>query len=237
MEISRTARNLPQLFRCSFSSRKKFQTNRLQDGQISESGRNTFKVYLFISEQKLFVTWKLRAERLSKSLDRSKCIYSRRGCSWRSRKISAKDLRSWRSSKIPRSRKNQFQATLKIECALGQVFSYLMIEKKYIYSGRINDFFAQKFVFSSTTVQKSPIHFDIPSIGIDGINDTADDPQPQPGTFPVIRSEFRFVILLESCSYNDQKSGRVFSGVGEMRKSFFRVFVPSETLSKPEPGW
>lgn len=29
-EISRTARNLPQLFKCSFSSRKKFQTKRLQ---------------------------------------------------------------------------------------------------------------------------------------------------------------------------------------------------------------
>lgn len=30
MEMSRTARNLPQLLRCSFSSRKKFHTKRLQ---------------------------------------------------------------------------------------------------------------------------------------------------------------------------------------------------------------
>lgn len=30
MEMSRTALNLPQLLRCSFSSRKKFQTNRLK---------------------------------------------------------------------------------------------------------------------------------------------------------------------------------------------------------------
>uniref|UniRef100_A0A6B0UJA0 Putative secreted protein n=1 Tax=Ixodes ricinus TaxID=34613 RepID=A0A6B0UJA0_IXORI len=29
-EMSRTARNLPQLFRCSFSSRKKFHTKRLK---------------------------------------------------------------------------------------------------------------------------------------------------------------------------------------------------------------
>lgn len=29
IEISRTARNWPQLFKCSFSKRKKFQTNRL----------------------------------------------------------------------------------------------------------------------------------------------------------------------------------------------------------------
>lgn len=31
-EMSRTARNLPQLFRCSFSSRKKFHTKRLWNG-------------------------------------------------------------------------------------------------------------------------------------------------------------------------------------------------------------
>lgn len=30
IEISRTARNLPQLFKCSFSKRKKFHTNRLK---------------------------------------------------------------------------------------------------------------------------------------------------------------------------------------------------------------
>lgn len=30
IDISRTARNLPQLFRCSFSNRKKFQTNLLK---------------------------------------------------------------------------------------------------------------------------------------------------------------------------------------------------------------
>ena len=31
IEMSRTARNLPQLFRCSFSNRKKFQTKRLKE--------------------------------------------------------------------------------------------------------------------------------------------------------------------------------------------------------------
>lgn len=37
IEISRTARNLPQLFKCSFSKRKKFHTNRLKKQFYNET--------------------------------------------------------------------------------------------------------------------------------------------------------------------------------------------------------
>lgn len=42
-EISRTARNWPQLFRCSFSRRKKFQMKRLQPKKTKEDNLTTTK--------------------------------------------------------------------------------------------------------------------------------------------------------------------------------------------------
>lgn len=51
MEISLTALNLPQLFKCSFSNRKKFQTNRRKtsNGATTETIKSLLTIFFSVS--------------------------------------------------------------------------------------------------------------------------------------------------------------------------------------------
>lgn len=164
-EISRTARNSPQLFRCSFSRRKKFHTKRLQwgrwGGHTSHRGCSA----------KLVVRNKLCSDP-PEDLERSQ-----HGGQDVAHRV---DLGHCDQRNLDRPSKTQDHIFHNRAVVVGLDTEQTGLVSVWVGRARrlnqtylmwINDFFSEEDVFASSTIKQTPVHTQIPDQCVQGADD------------------------------------------------------------------
>lgn len=167
----------------------------------------------------------LRAEPKSMSKNHRKCISIRSKWNRHPMQSAAENLRWSQNSRMPAPERKKWL----------NWNSQAQPSAFATYRWRIDNFFTQKFIFASISIEQAPIHFYVPRVCIRWRQNLAQQPEYRIRIIECIWIR-RLMIGSKRGKDDNEKCRRIFTGIDQMGKCLLGITITSQTLSESKPG-